>query len=187
MDIINTINLPFREDRLFSFCNQMRIQKAAFRIWNGVEGNLQPARNILMAHKAIIQWAKDNNLERVVVAEDDIIFSHPDSYKYFIENVPEIYDIYFGMIYAGEIQENKIINGFSGMTLYVCNKNSYSFFLSIPDNLNIDRGLGQFCHEKEFMVCNPYVCFQSGGMSNRTFQNENYYEFEKNMVFYNGS
>lgn len=186
MDIINVINLWKREDRLVSFCNQMRIQNAAFRIWNGVEGNLTPAQNINCAHKSIVRWAKENNLKRVVICEDDILFSHENSYKYFLSQVPPIFDLYFSMLYAAEVRENKIMNGFSGLTMYMVHNRFYDFFLSIPDTQHMDRALGAHSHEKEFYVCSPYIAKQAPGYSNNMMKHQNYDEFEKHMTFYTG-
>lgn len=187
MDVINVINLFHREERLISFCNQMRIQKTAFRIWNGIESFHTSAENVSAAHKQIIRWAKEKNMSRVCVFEDDAIFSHEKSYEYFLSQVPEVYDIFFCMLYNGEIKEGKVLNGFSGMTGYIVHEKAYDYFLSIPDTQHIDRGLGERCFEKEFYVCLPYIARQSGGYSSNLKMQMNYQEIEKNMTFFEGN
>lgn len=186
MDTVHVINLPKREDRLLSFCNQMRIIAAPFQIWSGIEGNLTPAQNINIAHKQVIKYAKENNLPRCIVSEDDCVFTHPDSYKYFLSQIPDSYDLFFGMLYAAEIKDNKVLNGFSGLTLYCVSERFYDYFLSTPDNVHLDRNLGMVCHEKEYYVCAPYICKQSGGYSDNMREHMNYRVYEEKMTFYNG-
>lgn len=187
MDVINVINIATRQDRLLSVCNEMRIQQAPFRIWDGVTDKLTTAQNINSAHKQIVRWAKENDLNRVVIAEDDILFSHPESYQYFLSNMPGEFDLFMGMIYAGEIQEGKIVNGFSGMTIYCCHKDFYDFFLSMDDSLHIDRALGRFAFEMQYYVCNPFIAKQSGSYSDNMRKSMDYSEYEKNMVFFDGT
>ncbi len=186
MDVINCINLEKREDRLLSFCNQMRIINAPFRLWYGVEEFLTPAQNISTAHKNIVRWAKENNLERVVICEDDIIMSNEKSYEYFLSKVPPVFHLYFSMLYAAEVKEGKILNGFSGLTMYMVHNSFYQEFLDIPDTQHLDRALGQQAWEKEYYVCEPYVCRQMPGYSNNQMRNMEYSSFEEKMTFYEG-
>jgi len=187
MDVINVINIATRQDRILSVCNEMRIQQAPFRIWNGVTDKLTTAQNINAAHKQIVSWAKENNIERVVIAEDDILFSHHKSYQYFLSNIPGNYDLFMGMIYAGEIQDNKIVNGFSGLTLYCVNSRFYDKFLAIQNDLHLDRALGMTAHENEYYVCPKFICKQSGSYSDNMRKSMDYSQFEKNMIFFDGT
>jgi hypothetical protein len=186
MDIINTINLFSREDRLLGFCNEAKAQGFGFKLWEGVQGNLTPAQNINESHRRIIQDAKDNGYEKCFVCEDDCRFSSPSAWKYYLSQMPDSWDLYFSMLYSGEIKDNRIINGFSGMTLYCCHSRFYDFFLSMPPHVHCDRWLGMAAHEKEYYVCNPFVARQCGGMSNNMNQVMNYSVFEEQMDFYNG-
>lgn len=183
IDILNIINLPEREDRLASAVNQCRWQKVPFRIWDGITQHLRNSENISEAHKQIIRYAKEEGLPRCIIAEDDIIFTSENSWKYFLENIPNDYDIFLSMLYAGQIENNRVINGFSGMTLYCVHERFYDFFLSISNDLHIDRGLGMYAFEKKYMVCNPYVARQSGGFSNNMGKVMTYEVQEKSMTF----
>lgn len=184
MEIVHIINLITRQDRLISVVNQSRWQKFPVMVWTGIEGNLTQAQNINEAHKQIVRWAKEKKMPRVIIAEDDIMFTGPTGFKYFLSQIPESYDLFLSMIYAGEVVENKMLNGFSGLTMYVVHERFYDFFLSIPDNVHIDRWLGQFAFEKEYFVCHPYVCKQTGGYSDNLRKDMNYQLFEEKMTFY---
>lgn len=162
--IVNVINLPSREDRKLSALQQSLEQGFEIKWWPGII-EYPPAMGISKAHKQIIQHAKDNKLKEVCVMEDDCIFTAPGAFDYFLSNKPSDFDIYFAMIYSGQIEEDRIINGFSGMTLYIVNERFYDYFLSAPDNDHIDRWLGNSAFEKRYMICNLYTCFQLGGYS----------------------
>lgn len=184
--VINCINIYSREDRLLGFCNEAKVQGFGFKLWEGVQSHLTPAQNINESHRRIVQDAKDNNYEMCFIAEDDCRMSAPGAWKYYLSQMPKTFDLYFSMLYSAEIKENRIVNGFSGMTLYCVHNRFYDFYLSAPPNVHIDRWLGIFAHEKEYYVCSPYIARQCGGFSDNLKMNQNYYEYEKDMIFYNG-
>lgn len=184
MEIVHCINLWKREDRLLSIAKQAKEQGFALLVWEGIETEKTPAQNINKAHKRIVQWAKDNKQKRVCICEDDCIFSSPNAFKYFISQIPESYDLFFTMLYSAQITDNRLMNGFSGLTCYMVHERFYDFFLSLPDHVHIDRWLGTFCHEKEYYVVEPYVAKQMGGFSDNLQRNMMYTVFEEKMVFY---
>lgn len=184
MDILNVINLDKREDRLLSVAKQAKWQNIPLRIWNGIDAEPTTAQGINKAHKQIVQFAKDNNQHRVIIAEDDIIFTADNAYAYFLSQMPSSYDLFFAMSYSAEIKENKILNGFSGMTMYVVHEKFYDFFLGIPDHVHIDRFLGQFAFEREYLLCEPYVALQSGGYSENLRREMHYEAYTDTMKFY---
>lgn len=162
--IVNIINLPHREDRRISAIQQSTEQGFEIKWWPGIV-EYPPAKGISKAHKQIIQYAKDNKFTEVPIMEDDCIFTAPGAFDYFIKNKPKDFDIYFSMIYSGEIKDSRIVNGFSGMTLYIVHERFYDYFLSAPDNDHIDRWLGNSAFEKRYIVCDQYCCYQIGGVS----------------------
>lgn len=117
-------------------------------------------------HKAIVQSAKDKGLKNCIVAEDDIKFSSPNSYKYFLSQIPEFYDIFSGLIYAGAVENGRVHNGASGiMTLYSIHSRFYDFFLRLDVNTHVDRELGLTSFQNEYYICQPMVVEQRGGYS----------------------
>lgn len=148
-----------REERALSIVQQSKTHGFACRFWEG-EIAKQGFIGISRSFKRIVQWAKENNLERVHIGEDDLLFSAPGAWQYYLENIPESYDIFYGGIYAGEIENNRIKNGYSGHTLITVHNRFYDFFLSIKESDHCDRQLGNFAFEKEFIVCSPFVVYQ---------------------------
>ena len=36
----------------------------------------------------IVQWAKDNNMESVTIGEQDLMFTAPDAWDYYLKQMP---------------------------------------------------------------------------------------------------
>lgn len=155
-----------REERVLSICKQSKEHGFAVRFWEGVPGKL--GEGINKAFKNIVRWAKENNLDRVCIGEDDLVFSAPGAWQYYLDNIPDDYDIYLGGVYYAELQEGRIMNGYSGNTLITVHQRFYDFFINIDlplDNKHLDRMLGCFAYEKKYIVCEPFVVSQLEGYS----------------------
>jgi hypothetical protein len=166
-DRLNILHLSRREDRYEKLMDQLQTNSISkYTLWEGFDDPTNVKQAITRGHKEIIRFAKISNHENCIIAEDDIVFSHPNSYKYFLSQIPESYDLFCGLIYAGDVFENRIMNGMSGtQTLYSIHNRFYDFVLGLDDNDHIDRNLGNYAFEKEYFVCDPMVCTQSGGYS----------------------
>lgn len=153
-----------REQRILSVAKQSKQHGFSVRFWEGVVDEPK-FKAIARAHKRIIQYAKDNHLKEVCIMEDDCVLTAPGALEFFLKNKPRKFDMYFAGMYSAEIQEGKIINGFSGMTLYIVREQFYDFILSFDESDHIDRWLGNFACDKQFYVCVPYCCYQIQGFS----------------------
>lgn len=189
--ILNIISLPHRLDRQQSYMEETQIQRIAYKVWPGVTTHKEYTnhRNISQAHKMIVRDAKEKGLPKVIIAEDDIKFSAANAWKYYIENTPNEFDLYCGVIYAGEVdpQTNRIIStkGMSGTnTLYTITKKFYDFFLSVDESKHLDRELGRFGNINQYFVCNPMVAFQSGGWSDNHNRELHYDEYLRDIKLY---
>lgn len=183
--IINCINIWSREDRLLSISKQAKQQGFAIKFYEGIK-EMQAFKGISKAHKHIVQDAKEIGLEKVIICEDDCVFSAPNAFDYYLSKMPEDFDLYMGMIYAGEIKEGRIMNGFSGLTLYTVHNRFYEKFLAVNPNDHLDRHLGNTAFKNKYYVCEPFVCYQSGGFSDNCRQNMNYKVYHDKMNFYVG-
>lgn len=186
MSLLNIIHLPNRTDRKEQFEKQCSEQGIVMSVWEGVTEHSTPAKNINAAHRKIVQWAKDSKLPFVIIAEDDILFSAPGAWKYYLSKMPDPkdFDLFLGMVYSAEIKDGRILNGFSGLTMYAVSSEFYDFFLSIPDHVHIDRHLGQSAFEKKYFIIEPYVCLQSGGYSDNLRKEMYYEQYTNSMKFY---
>lgn len=187
--ILNIIHLPHRIDREQSYMEEMNLQCIAFKLWPGVQKYKMPHHNINEAHRNIVQDAKDKNIPHVFIAEDDIKFSCKGAWKYYLSCLPKQFDLYCGLVYAGKVdpRTNRIVseNGMSGtQTLYCIHERFYDFFLQINPLKHIDRELGRFGNINEYYVCNPMVCYQSGGHSDNFRRQMNYDEYLRDIKLY---
>lgn len=184
IDIMHVINLYKRTDRAVSLVEQCKKQSVPIMLWEGVLSEKTPAANINKAHKAIVQYAKDRNLPYVIIAEDDIVFTDKGAWDFYLKNMPTEFDLYLGMVYSAQVENNQIINGFSGLTLYAINSGYYDFFLSMPPAVHIDRHMGQYAHQYKYFVCPEFVCHQSGGYSDNLKRHMTYEPLLQDRVMY---
>ncbi len=183
----NSFEFPHREVRERSFLKQIEEQGITdYKVWPGIFEPRDPKKGICMSHKQIIRDAKENNLPCCLIMEDDCIFSAPGAFDYFLSQVPEDYDLFMGLIYHGEIRENRVINGFSGgMTLYLIHERFYDTALNnVADSSHIDRSFGEICFKHEYYVCNPFVVKQLGGYSENLKRSMSYQSYHENMEFF---
>lgn len=153
-----------------------------YELWDGVYLPSIKA-GINAAHKQIVEYAKIAEWPEVCIAEDDIVFTHPNSYNYFLEQKPNDFDIYLSMFYTGNPDENNIVTKFTGLTMYIVHQRFYDTFLSVPDDDHIDvllSGLGKY------VVCPEFAAIQRNGFSSNTGQKEVYDSLLVGRKMYNG-
>lgn len=173
---LNVIHLNDRVDRKNLLDFELSTQNINdYKIWPGIRDPF-PKRGIAKAHKQIIKYAKEKTLKSIMICEDDIKFTAPKAYNYFIRNEPLDYDIYLGGIIWGNIQNDNSVTDFAGLTLYIVKQQFYDTFLSLPENIDIDRALSG---KGKFIVCNPFVAIQHNGYSDNSEEYRNYDLFIK--------
>lgn len=164
MDVCNIINLGHRWQRRISVAAEMEAQNALYMFFLGVEGDT-PKINIHHAHKQIIRHAKEYNYPRVIVAEDDCVFTAPDAWKFFLDNIPQDYDLYVASYYSGSHDENFVVTGFRGLTLYSCHQRFYEKFLSLSESLHLDSAIAM--SDAKVIVSPLFCATQAAGYSDQ--------------------
>lgn len=183
----------WRQENVLSIAAQSKQHGFSVRFWEGnTDETVFRSGNISRAFKKIVRYAKKNNLEMICIGEDDLIFTSSNAWKYYIENIPDEFDLYLGGIYSGQLEGNRIVNGYSGNTLLTIHSRFYDFFLSAnedPQGLalgHIDRWLGNFCFDKEYFVCLPFIVRQQAGYSENHRKIQNYDAYEEKWEYYSG-
>lgn len=162
-------NRPERLPRLREELTTQGIDNPKY--WEGVHDVRSVVSSINLSHKQIVEWARDNYLDKVLIMEDDVKFFGAGAFDYFIATIPEYFDIYLGGIYVGNIDENNEVKVFSGMHCYIVHECFYDTFLNTPTDKHIDRALGGL---GKYVVCDPFIAEQYDGFSSNTGKDETY-------------
>lgn len=176
------------EKRRQSFLEEMATQRAKFIVHEGFVKQ-PPYKGIILSHKTIVKYAKEMKMPEVCIMEDDCKFTHPNSFKYFLKNKPKDFDLYFGLIYSGEISdENRVVNGFSGgLTFYIVHERFYDTFINCDESNHIDNKLGELAWKYKYYVVPEFCVIQpSGNYSYNHRRNMNYDEYLRDKVLFAG-
>lgn len=183
----------YREENVLSIARQSKQHGFAVRFWEGnTDESVFRSGNINRAFKQIVRYAKAVSLPMVTIAEDDMIFTARGAWNYYLGQMPDDFDIYSGGIYSGQLEENRIVNGWSGNTLITVHHNFYDFFLSASEDPlglgqgHLDRWLGNFCFEKKYYVCLPFVVKQIANYSDNHRRRVSYEQYEQDWKYYSG-
>lgn len=166
---LNCIHLWERLDRYENIIQQQKEQGFYLRLHEGIVHRMDRKMGICQSHKEIVQQAKDNGQKMVAICEDDIVFFAPFAWEYFLDNIPDHFDLFFGMTYIADIVNDRITGLFSAMTLYVVHEKFYDFFLNLPDSCHIDRELGLTSNIHEYKIISKFVAYQNGSKSDNNF------------------
>lgn len=152
-----------------------------------------PKTSIMEAHKQII---RDNYDEpELVIFEDDIVFTNPDSFDRFIElytRVPENVDLFLGSYYkchkSMPVDEDFDVLrwAFNGLHHYIVRKKFYDTFLRIPDGYHIDRALGNsgaMIYAPKFLLSRQ-MSPDEGNKSERLGKSMSYKKLELKLKYY---
>lgn len=174
INIIFDNRLSYDYDRLISnFLNQTKVPE--YHFWEAIVNKDSVVKSINASHKMIVQWAKDNNMDKVCVAEQDLEFTCDKAWQYFLDQMPQDFDIYLGCSYIkNAIPNSDVVNNLiCGFHLYILDSSCYDAFLSVPDDQHIDVAVGGLGLDVKF--CKPFPALQRSGFSanNKTIVNYN--------------
>lgn len=182
--MLHIIHLPVRTDRWTLLLSELERQGISdYRIWPGVK-TARPSAGIAMAHQQIVKWAIRENLPEITIAEDDLLFTADDAFKYYQQSKPPTFDLYLGGITYGELMSDNTVKDFAGTHLYTIHQNFYSTFLDQNGEMDIDRALK---NKGKFVVCNPMVAIQRDGFSDNRNKVMDYSIYFKGRSLYRGS
>lgn len=138
---------------------EFEIQKVDFKFWDAVRLTESVVKSINASHKMIVRWAKENNQSECIIAEQDLMFTSPYSWEYFMEQKPNEFDIYLWGSYIIPLSNNCIC----GFHLYIIHSKFYDQFLSVPDDVHIDVEMDKL--KGDYKFCHPFPALQRVGFS----------------------
>lgn len=164
MNMLHILHLRHREDRMITLKQELITQGIKdYKIVFGFTDR-SAKTNISRGHKSIVRMAKEQELPFVIIAEDDVKFTQHTSYRRFIETMPMDCDMYLASVYTGAIKEDNSVEMFCGMTLYAVFEKFFDTFLSLDENMHIDRALEG---KGRYIVANPFLATQYPGYSDQ--------------------
>ena len=163
--IANVISNPNR-DRNY----KKELAGIEYIVWPAILED-KPWTGVSKAHKQIVSWAKYTNQSEVLIMEDDIRFTDPLSFQYFLSKKPETFNIYFGGVYRGTIKDG-LVTHFSGMHCYIIQSHFYDTFLSADESKDIDNWLSE--QPFDYNICYPMAAIQYNGWSDVNRRESNY-------------
>lgn len=167
---VHIIHDSRRFERYESFMKQFQEHGIMdYMVWDATVLIHSVVESINESHKKIVRYAKEKELPMVCIMEDDIQFTAPDAWQYFLNNMPESFDLYLGCNYSIPIGQTKNVTGFH---LYVISQGFYDRFLSVPNNVHIDTAMDEL--EGDYHFCYPYPALQSAGFSANNSAYSNY-------------
>lgn len=161
----NVIHNSARLDRGNLMLKEALEQDYEIRQFNAVI--MQPPKTgISKAHKNVIRFAKENNMEWVLVLEDDCHFTDKGALQHFIDTIPEDFDIYLGGVCIKEpIPEDRTLEKFCCMHCYIVHSRFYDTFLGVRETTDIDNALAGL---GKYIVCYPFIAVQHTTPSNNS-------------------
>ncbi len=138
--------------------------------------------SINASHKKIVRTAKEAGLPYVIIAEDDLMFTADGAWQYYLDNMPQSFDLYLGCTYVKPFSLNKV----AGFQLYTVHKKFYDTFLSAPDTDHIDIAMNYL--GGDYHICLPVVALQRPGYSsnNNAYANYNHQTLSKEDLYKHG-
>lgn len=171
-------------DRLIAELDRQGLQEEDYEMQysilpNSFEGApTTTEQSINWSHKNLVQLAKLFGHLEVCILESDVMFPHPEGWKYFLENKPDHFDLYLGGVYSlNQGAQDRLepgacdIHNFAGMHCYIIHSRFYEKFLSVPDDMHIDLALAGY---GVYKVCYPFSAIQRQGWSANAKAEVNY-------------
>lgn len=152
-------------DLLIAELKRQGLTEADYEIWPCL---LFPTvvQSISASHKMIVRQAKEEGVESIIVAEDDLMFLSADGWKYYRSKKPSYFDLYLGGCYS-ELKDGLDNERYMytrepiGLHLYEIHSRYYDKFLATDEAKHIDTEQ----RDGIFKVCYPMVALQRPGFS----------------------
>lgn len=149
-----------------------------------IKGNL----GCTISHLKILKFAKENNMENIMVFEDDVVFMENFNEKFneYFKQVPNDWDmLYFCGNHQGGIKMinqnlGKIFGSYTAHS-YIMNKKVFDLYISLLEKLNdvVDVLYASKHKELNIYCFRPHLTYQRAGISDiqNSYQD---YSFLKN-------
>lgn len=154
---------------------------AKYKFWDCVVDKDSVVASINRSHKNIVARAKGQGHKKCVIAEQDLEFTCPTAWQYFLKNEPKEYDLYLWGSYILPLTNHRVC----GFQLYIISEKFYDTFLSIPENVHIDTYMDEL--KGDYKFCYPFPALQRVGFSANNRAVVDYNKILEPKDIYNGA
>ena len=163
---------------IHNFCNKKRrellhgeittqaIPPTQTHWWAATVDKDNPVRGCHLSHRNIVRWAQMKKIPEVLIWEDDVMFTAPGAFQYFLDNKPLDYDIYTAGVYGQGAEydhEGGTIKRMSGTHCYIVHSRFYDRLIALDENDHMDLRLSQ--SGAIIKLCCPMTALQHPGYS----------------------
>jgi len=170
------IHNPFRLDRMANIIHQSLEQEFEYKLWPYV-ADVTPIRGCHLAHRAIVQHAKNFKWSSVWIIEDDVMFTAKSAADRWLELQPHAMDIYSACNYGTHRYKKRgdkydLPYSISGTHCYIVYQQFYDKFLSMDANNYIDLAISKA--SERIVIPKLIYALQQPGYSDILQQQVNY-------------
>lgn len=176
------ISLPERQDRRDAIIPKLESEAILHEFVDGIKDPVT-FRGCSNAHKSVVRAAQERGDEMVAIAEDDIQLI-AGGFEYFLDNIPEEFDIYLGACSNGYPAEDGFVHDFRGLFCYIVHSRFYNRFLSVNELSHIDTALSELTDTK-YKLIDKFICIHSDGYSDQNHGYKTYGHLWEGRKFYN--
>lgn len=167
------IHDPKRTDRHKLLMAELKTQNISnVNFWPAIIIDNDPITGCSESHKNIIRWAMKNQLDEVVIWEDDIKFTAPKAWYFFLHRYRTTWGRYGlflgGSYYTKDIEQLNTgvrIRTFSGSHCMIVRKELYRHILNCPPGMHLDIWISSAGSLFTYYLCMPMIAIQCPGYS----------------------
>jgi GR25 family glycosyltransferase involved in LPS biosynthesis len=171
---IYAINLKTRPDRLYHITQEvLKIKNNKIKIVEAII-DTNPESGCFKSHQKAIKLAQLNNLERVLILEDDAVFT--DNAQFILkQSLEQLSLLQWDMLFLGanlQAPAYRVSNNLIKLTrswcahAYIVHNSFYSTILKLPDTYPIDVHYANLMLNNNIYLCNPLIAYQLPSHSN---------------------
>lgn len=162
------VHNKIRRDRYSLLMKEIAQQIFHARLMNAVTWCDDPVEGCHRSHKHIVfHEGLMRNKSHLLLMEDDVAFTAPGAFQYFIDNMPkEPFDIYTAGVYGNACKydnETGLLKKMSGTHCYIIHSRFYQKFMDMNIKEHLDVAISKTA--EIIRMCYPMAAMQHPGYS----------------------
>jgi GR25 family glycosyltransferase involved in LPS biosynthesis len=190
------INLEHQTEKLQHTLEEVtKLRDVQYEVISAIY-DTNPLKGCTLSHLKCVDYARQNNLESVMILEDDVVFE--DNVQDVLEkSLQEVQTFEWNILYLGGLikSESKCVspnlihvNRVNTTHAYIIHNRFYDVVLNVDTDIIIDCSYRELSRTYPMYMCNPIVAYQKPGYSLLQRRDVNYKRdmqdhFKRNVKF----